>query len=242
MTAIRNILGFFLSLRTALWLLGIMLLLMFAGALIMPGRQEFQALHGTPLFSWLRTQPLSITWWMWGLIGLLAVLAANTLFCSVESVLKKRKVTQWLLIIAPQVIHIGFLFVLLAHLMSAQGARQSQAAVWEGSVVALPGSTMTLKVRDINIILDYYGYIRDWEVDVEYLAAGKALHQDRIMPNNPSVRQGFNVTVKDLRARPPQAVLLQINREPGAAWALAGGILFMIGITTLVVLRIRMER
>lgn len=242
MRILKYMSDFFLSLRTALWLLGVMLILMLAGAVVMPGSPEFQALHGTPLFSWLSTQSPYVTWWMWGLIGLLAVLAANTLVCSVESVLKKRKVTQWLLLISPQIIHLGFLFVLLAHLMSARGASQSQAAGWEGSVVALPGSALTLTVRNINISLDYYGSVRDWEVDVEYFTGGGSLYQDRIMPNSPSVREGYNITVKNLRAEPPQAVLLQINREPGAVWALTGGVLFMTGIITLVVLKVRMER
>jgi hypothetical protein len=51
----------------------------------------------------------------------------------------------------------------------------------------------------------------------------------------------LNVNVRDIKPY-PQAVLLQINREPGALWALSGGILFIIGTVTLVLLKIRMER
>jgi hypothetical protein len=53
---------------------------------------------------------------------------------------------------------------------------------------------------------------------------------------------GFNINVKDLRAHPREAILLQINREPGALWALTGGALFMVGIVTLILLRIKMEK
>jgi len=52
---------------------------------------------------------------------------------------------------------------------------------------------------------------------------------------------GFNINVKDLQAY-PEAVLLQVSREPGAAWALAGGILFMVGILALIALKMKMER
>jgi hypothetical protein len=66
--------------------------------------------------------------------------------------------------------------------------------------------------------------------------------EDIIRPNNPSAQKGFNINVKDLRPYPDEAVLLQINREPGALWALIGGILFMVGIIILIVLKIKIER
>lgn len=241
MTIIRHITDFFFSLRTTLWLLAISLVLLFAGAFIMPGNQAFQALHSMPLFDWILQQSAAATWWLWGLIGVLTVLTVNTLFCSVESIIKKRKVTQWLLLISPQVIHIGFLFMLLAHLLSAVGASQSMAAAGEGAGVPITDDTY-LKIKDINIRLDYYGYVADWQVEVEYLSGGRIIHEDTIRPNDPSIQMGFNINVKDLRPPPHEAVLLQINREPGAFWALIGGILFMVGIMTLILLKVRMEK
>ncbi len=242
MNLLKYILNFFLSLRTTLWLLGLSLLLMLAGAFIMPGNQEFQSLLSIPLLDWIYEKPLKITWWLWGLIGVLAVMAVNTLFCSVESIIKKRKVTQWLLLIAPQVIHTGFLFILLAHLLSGIGAYQMTAAAQEGSVIRISKDNTLLKVKDINIILDYYGYVSDYAVDIEYLSDGKVIEKDVIRPNDPSDKTGLNIIVKDLRAYPEEAVLLQIHNEPGAVWALIGGILFIAGVVTLILLRIRMER
>jgi hypothetical protein len=242
MAIIKHILDFFLSLRTTLWLLGMSLLLMFVGAFIMPGRQEFQALHSKALFDWIAEQPLEITWWLWGLIGVLAVMAVNTLFCSFESIINKRKVTHWLLLISPQIIHIGFLFILLAHLLSGLGAYQMTATGREGSVIRLSGSDTVMRVDNINITLDYYGYVSDYSVDIEYMSDGKVIEEDTIRPNDPSDKTGLNIIVKDLRPYPNEAVLFQIHSEPGAVWALAGGILFMLGIVTLILLKIRMER
>ncbi len=242
MNALRHITNLFFSIRTTLWLLGLMLLLLFAGAFVMPGKKEFQTLHSIPLFDWLQNQNLDITWWLWGLIGILSVMTVNTLFCSVESIVKKRKVTHWLLMISPQIIHIGFLFMLLAHLLSAVGASQSQAVAMEGTVVKLSDNVTSLRVKDINIRQDYHGYVTDWKVGVEYISEGRPFHEDIIKPNTPSVLRGFNINVKDLRAYPSEAILLQINREPGALWALIGGVLFMVGIITLIVLKIRMEK
>ena len=219
--------------------MGLMLVLFFAGAFIMPGSREFQGLHSMPLFEWIQGQPLKITWWLWGLIGVLGVMAVNTLFCSIESIVKKRKVTQWLLLISPQVIHAGSLFILLAHLLSGMGASQKLATAGEGSAINLSGTDTVMKVKDINIDLDYYGYITGWKVDVEYMSEGEVLRSDTISPNNPSVHTGFNINIKDLRAHPHKVVLLQINRDPGALCALAGGIMFIAGTVLLIGLKIR---
>jgi hypothetical protein len=239
---VKQVLNFFFSLRTTLWLLGFSLVMLFAGAFIMPVHEEFQTLHSTPLFEWIQNQPLKLTWWLWTLIGILAALTVNTLFCSIESIIKKRKVTQWLLLISPQIIHIGFLFILLAHLLSAIGGSQKMAVAQEGSLIRISGDNTVLKVRDINMSFDSYGYLTDWDVSVEYLSDGNVFQRDIIRPNDPSVRMGFNINVKDLRPFPVEAVLLQINREPGALWALIGGVLFTAGIVTLILLKVRMER
>ncbi|MEW6601834.1 MAG: hypothetical protein AB1499_12755 [Nitrospirota bacterium] len=242
MAIFKYIVNFFLSLRTSLWLLGVSLIMLLAGAFIMPASDEFQSLHSTPLFEWIFNQPLRITWWLWTLIGILAVLAVNTLFCSVESVFRKGKVTQWLLLISPQIIHAGFLFVLLAHLLSGIGASQKMAAAAEGYVISISEDNTVLRVKEINMDFDSYGYLTSWDVSVEYLSDGELLYSDVIRPNQPSTRMGFNINVKDLRPYPVEAVLLQINREPGALWALIGGILFTVGIVTLILLKIRMEK
>ena len=241
MNFLKHISHFFFSLRTTLWLLGLSLVLMLAGAFIMPGSQEFQKLHSMPLIDWMQVQPPELTWWLWGLIAVFAVMAVNTLFCSAESLVKKGKVTKWLLLIAPQIIHLGFLFILLAHLLSGLGSSQQTAVGQEGTLIKLPRDNTVMKIDNINIYLDYSGYVTDWDVSVEYMLDGKVFQKDIIRPNQPSVQRGFNINVKDMRAY-PEAVLLQINREPGAMWALAGGILFIAGIGILIVLKIRMER
>ena len=207
----------------------------------MPGNKAFQQLHSAPLFDWIQNQPVKEIWWLWGIIGVLAVIAVNTLFCSVESIIKKRKVTQWLLIIAPQIIHIGFLFMLLAHLLSGFGASQRNANVREGSRLSISSDTI-LKIDKIDIDIDYYGYVTDWKVDINYISGNKILQADRIMPNTPSVFKGFNVNIRNLKPYPQKIALLQINREPGAMWALAGGILFIIGIVILIAFKRKIDR
>lgn len=232
---------FLFSLKTTIWLLGLLLIMLLAGAFIMPGRQEFQMIHSIPLFEWMTQQSIKITWWLWCIIAILFMLSINTLLCSIESIIKKRRVTQWLLLISPQIIHLGFLFMLVAHLMSAIGGYQRLVPATEGMIIPL-AEGVNLEIKDIEITLDHYGYINDWGVRVEYQKTEAPAIGSVIGPNKPFVHAGFNINVRDLRPFPRRIILLQINSDPGVIWALTGGILFMIGVIILIALRIKMER
>lgn len=77
---------------------------------------------------------------------------------------------------------------------------------------------------------------------MEYVSGQDNILKDRIKPNSPSLKEGFNINVKDIQAFPERAVLLQVSREPGALWALIGGILFMTGIVALIILKAKIEK
>lgn len=234
----KKAIRFFLSMGTAIWLLSILVILLFAGAFIMPVRREFQSIHSAPLLKWIVEQPLSITWWLWGSMAILLFLSANTLFCSIESVITKRKFSQWALIISPQVIHTGFLLMIVAHLMSSLGGFKSFEVAMEGTLLNISDNEV-LRIKTINISADPDGYIQNWAVDVDYLADGKTAEKERLLPNKPLFHGGIGVYVKDLRAYPDRAILLEMSREPGAIWALVGGILFMTGTVTLLILKMK---
>lgn len=235
---LRKALDFFLSLRTAIWLLLALIVLFLFGALVMPVREEFQGINALPLFLWLGQSPAGATWWLLGSIAALSILTANTLICSVESVIRKRKSRQWLLIISPQVIHIGFLFMLLAHLLSATGSMKGSAAVREGGGIILPGGVV-LKVKTIAVLAGPGGFPMDWRAEVQYLSGDRKLKDDYIGPNRPSFYKGLGVYIKDVR---PGAALFEVSREPGAPWSLVGGALFMAGTLALFFLKIRKEK
>jgi hypothetical protein len=230
-------LDFFLSLRTAIWLLLALIVLFLFGALVMPVREEFQGINALPLFLWLRESPPGASWWLLGSIAALSLLTANTLLCSIESIIRKRRSSQWLLIISPQVIHIGFLFMLLAHLVSSTGSFKGRAAVQEGAGVMLPGEVV-LRVKAIEVLTGPGGFPTDWRAEVEYLSGDRRLREDYIGPNRPSFYRGLGVYIKDIR---PGAALIEVSREPGAPWSLAGGVLFMAGTLALFFLKIRKE-
>jgi len=235
-----KILTFFLSLRTAIWLLMALLCLLLYGSFVMPVREEFQTLQALPLFQWMSENSTGVTWWLWAAIAVVSLLAANTLLCSLESVLKKKSARQWMLVISPQVVHIGFLFILLAHLLSGYSSFRGTAVVYENQGLRLPNGNDVL-FRKINVDMDQRGYIKDWTSDVEYFRGGVSLGTDRIGPNSPSFEDGLGIYIKNVQFQPFPVAMVEVSREPGAVWALIGGLLFMAGMTALLLLKIKKE-
>jgi len=233
--------GFFISLRTTLWLLVLILLLFLSGAVLMPTEQQYQGLMFLPLFHWLKTMPPGITWWLWVCIIVLFILALNTLICSIDSLFRKRRAGGWILLIAPQIIHTGFLFVLLAHLLDASMGSKYMARVMEGSTIRLDHHR-SLRISHISPFIDNAGYLRGWRVGVEYLDDGEVIEKGLVEPNRPFLESGMNVIVKDVRMAPYRMALIQISSEPGALWALGGGVLMMAGIIILILFKIRVEK
>ena len=236
----RKALDFFLSLRTCLWLLLALLCLLLYGSFIMPLKEEFQTLHVMPLYTWMTENPLGVTWWLWASVGVLSLLTANTLFCSIESVSKKRGTKNLLLVLSPQVIHIGFLFILLAHLLSSYGSSRETGLVANGTVVPLAGGISVL-FEEIKAEADSSGYISDWSAGISYLRDGARFKNDVIRPNSPSFYGGLGIYIKTVRFQPYPVALIEVSRDPGALWALVGGILFLVGMSTLLLLKIRRE-
>ena len=241
MGMIRKIVRLLASLRTAIWLLLALLCILLYGSIIMPLREEFQGLHMAPLFQWLAESPAGVTWWLWAAIGVLSLLTANTLLCSVESIIKKSGTRNMLLVLSPQVIHIGFLFVLLGHLLSSYGSFKATAYVTQGTVLPLPNNESVV-FGEIHADAGPSGYITDWSADIRYLKGGGLSRMDVIGPNSPSFHGGFGIYIKTVEFRPFPVALVELSRDPGAIWALVGGIFFLIGMAALLLLKIRRER
>jgi cytochrome c biogenesis protein ResB len=237
LTKIRE---FFLSLRTTIGLLVALLCLLLYGSFVMPVKAEFQSLSALPLFQWMAENSPGITWWLWAIIGVILILTANTLLCSLEAVLKKKGVRHWVFLISPQIVHIGFLLILLAHLLSAYNGFRGTAVVYENAGIRLPNGTDVL-FRKISADVDPAGYVKDWSADIEYFQEGRLLMHDRIRPNSPSFEKGLGIYIKNVQVRPYPAAMIEVSREPGAAWALGGSMLFIAGMIMLLLFKIKRE-
>lgn len=222
------------SLNLGIWLIVGVLLLMAAGSFA-SGEGPVGSLNDMPLFVWLEAAPLASSWWLWGAIILLAVLALNTILCSIESLRSKAGRGKFWIIIAPQVMHLGFLFIMLAHLMSAWGGYKQVMQVQEHSVIGFPDGS-SVRVGPISASLGPRGMMTEFGAEMAYREGGKELTR-RVSPNNPLFHKGIGIYVKDVAMMPMPAALVEIHREPGAGLALGGALLFTLGNVVLVTVR-----
>ncbi len=231
----KKLLSLLTSIRTTNILLGLFILLLIAGAILMPEKPSFQRINQMSLFSWLKEAPLSDSWWLYEAIAILGLLVLNTIFCSIDSLLRKRQGRNLLLIISPQIIHLGFCFIMIAHLVSSAYSFHLFWVFTEKGYSRLPDGTM-LQLDRI-----------DYSTEKGYFTSMKAVFKIKgdvektvsIGPNKPALISGVGVYLKQISLNPVPMALVEISYEPGAMWALIGGVLFFVGTVLLVALRLR---
>jgi len=233
------LLDFFKSLRTAIWLLIVLLGLMLYGSFVMP-EEIYGALNSMPLFRWIKEASIFYSWWLVLSIVVLSVLTINTIICSFEAVIRRWDRKKLLLIISPQIMHIGFLLILVAHLYSSSGGMREMARAFEGSLFELSPNE-SFRVKEIKVFSGAEGFVSDLRMDIEYIKDGEVIKRDYIAPNKPSLHSGFGIYIKDAQEFPMRVALIEVSKEPGAIWALAGGVVFFIGNVLLLILKMKRE-
>lgn len=228
----RKLYQFLTSLDLAIWLIATVMLFLGVGSFV---SREGSAINDLPLLVWLTRVPPSETWWLWITVAMLALLAINTVLCSIESLRSKWQRGSFLIRIAPQVMHLGFLLIVLAHLISAYGSFKEGGSLPEGGSFTFPdGSRLELARIDLRMgamgmPLDFSGTLRHFMPSGETLAG--------FSPNHPYFYQGFGVYLKHVEPFPVKTAMVEIHREPGAAPALAGALLFTLANLVLIWLR-----
>lgn len=232
--------NFFLSLKTTVWTLSGLVCLFFVGSYMMPVHQDiFASMNDDLLFEWVEKvaiQNVWHTWWFFAALAVLVLLTVNTVVCSLQAIRGKWSRENALLRISPQIIHIGFLFILLAHLLGAGWGYKLAGLLPEGALGRLP-ENIGLHIQEIRVESDAKGYMKDWAVKVALYENNVLVKNGILGPNQPLFYKGTGIYVKTLNFERGPAALLLVAKDPGAMWALVGGILFILGSITLVVLK-----
>jgi ResB-like family len=231
---------FFLSLKTTVWTLLFLICFFFVGSYMMPFHRDiFSLMNDNILLAWVARSSVDTiwyTWWFFAAFAGLVLLSLNTVVCSIRAVREKWSRSNALLGVSPQVIHIGFLFILFAHLLGAAWGYRISGALSEGSYARLPDGN-ALYLRSVHADIDASGFPRDWSAEVTIIANRKEVAQGTLGPNQPLLYKGMGIYMKSFELTPrPYAVLL-VAKDPGAVWALVGGILFILGSITLLALK-----
>ena len=227
-----------ISLEAGLVLLALVCIAMAAGSFGLSG-DVAAALNSMPLFVWLREFSLATTWWLWLTIVLLALLALNTLCCSADTLFHRFSRNAILAWLPPQLIHAGFLLIVLAHLQSSLWGFKGSIEIAEGGGFQLPDG-IAVQVAQIGAIFSPMGGDMPLGYRVLLITAGTAGQGGvTITPNHPWFSNGYGVYIKHAEPGRPPVALLEVHREPGAAMALAGATLFTIGNLLLLYARSR---
>jgi len=240
---LRTALGYAASMRLGLWLMALLLVLFLAGALQMPALEGYESINSVALLKWMSETPLSATWWLWASAGLVALLALNTLACVVQAVVQsvadKSKGATLVSRLGTLLIHVSFLFMALAHMMSSLGSINASAVLREGAGAELPeGSYMF--IHSVKADITPEGYINDWAAEVEFFEpSGTSVGKGKASPNSPAFYKDYGLYLKMAR---PGIGVFEIHREPGAPLALVGAALFTLGSVALTALKVRREQ
>ncbi len=232
--------NFFFSLKTTVWTLFILVCLFFLGSYMMPAHREiFSSMNDVLLFRWaedVAVRSMGETWWFFAAVVGLALLTVNTIVCSLQAIKGRWSRNDFLLRLSPQVIHTGFLFILLAHLLGAGWGYKLSGMMPEGAYARLP-EDRGLYLRQVHVQTDTEGYMKNWAADVSVYENGEIVKSGTLGPNRPLFYKGAGIYLKSLSFEGGPAAFLLIAKDPGAVWALVGGGLFLIGSVTLLALK-----
>jgi hypothetical protein len=140
-------------------------------------------------------------------------------------------------LLAPQLIHVGFLLIVLAHLQSAYSGSMQQLEVTEGMVAQLPDGTR-FGIAGVTVAMSPMGMPTGFSSELVTNLVNPS-ERFTISPNHPWFSGGYGVYIKQAEAYPLKRALLEIHREPGAGLALAGAVVFTVGNLVLLYLRSR---
>lgn len=227
---------FFISIELCLGVLALACSVMAAGSFNLSGEYA-AAINSMPLFVWLREAPAKVAWWLWVTLILLALLVLNTILCSSETLLSRWGGGSTVSLLAPQLMHAGFLLIVLAHLLSAMGSSLHAVEVREMTLADLPDGRR-FGVASISVDTSPQGMPLGFSSEL-VPDLNRPAERVVISPNHPWFFNGFGVYIKQAEAYPVKRALLEIHREPGASMALAGALFFTVGNVLLVAVRSR---
>lgn len=232
----RTVWRFFSLIEVCVVLLLVLCLIMAAGSFLLKGDYA-AAINGMPLMEWLRIVPVSVSWWLWAVVVILFFLVVNTAVCSTGMIASRWGRGSAINVLAPQLIHAGFILIVLAHLLSATGSYFEQIRVFEGSVIQLP-TGQRMGIASLSSITTSQGMPIGFSADLRPDLQNVSL-RTTISPNHPWFASGYGVYLKHVDINPYRQGLLEIHREPGSGAALAGAILFTVGNALVVWFRSR---
>ena len=229
------------SLYTTAFALALTMVLAFAGSLTLPRHLAFfSGIDDTPIFQWLgAADKPGATWWIYALVVAVGLLAASTLVCSLDTLIRGLRARRKLLpLLSPQVVHLGVLCVLLGYLLSSALGTRTDLLFVKGEAMRVSDSGSIFLV-DVSARTDEAGYLADWRATLKWQGEGESSAPVVLRPARPLRMAGYGLFIRAITMggeRP--SALIRVTRDPGVYWALLGGVLLLFGSAGVLWLRL----
>jgi len=220
------------SIRLTLWLLVLLSVNLFVGSFYAKFMPVFGELNTRLFPAWLMTRSDGHSWWIFTLFGLLALLFANTLACTLERVAflwgrrQHHRRSIFLLLMAPSIMHFCFLFIIGGHALTEfTGSKQRLLAV-VGEQVSFDDRKVTLVDRQYEYWQEprLQGAMRQCTATLE-LKNGNDVEQRRIAILEPICWQGYTLHL-GMAGKPGTDTLpplqITVKKDPGLPLILLG--------------------
>jgi len=91
-------------------------------------------------------------------------------------------------------------------------------------------STASIALEDVRVQEDKNGYVVDWEAKVRWTGDGNQTDALSLRPVHPLYFGSYGVYTKSVNVdKDGSSALIRVSRDPGAPWALLGGLLLCVG-------------
>lgn len=227
----RTLLNIFLSLKTAFGFFLFFVAVMLYGSLSLPNNLAFfSGIDDAPLFRWLaEAKGYGTTWWIYAMILGFTLFAVNTLVCTGDVLLFRLGRRALIAKLSPQVMHIGVLFAMLGHLLTASLGVKMDIDLKQGEAKEVSGNA-AIALDGVRVQEDANGYVVDWEATVRWVEDGLPSEARSLRPVHPLYVGGYGLYSKSVNIdKNGSSALIRVSRDPGAPWALLGGVLLCIG-------------
>ena len=228
----RKLWDILISLNTVFALFALTIALCMLGSVMLPTHLEFfSGIDDSPLFQWLAEAGApGLTWWVYALIASVALLALSTVACTVDA-LAGKTARGLLHKLSPQVMHLGVLMVMLAHLLTAIFGMRADVQVAKGARADIaPGLQVFLS--EVSAEVNEAGTATRWLAELELYRDGILISQRRLVPAQPVFVDGLGLffgTINEGDDEKLPSATIRVTRDPGAMWALVGGLLVTLG-------------
>ncbi len=237
---IKKVIDIASSLTTGLVGIATLVLFMIVGSIAMGKTGGYDTINSMPLFRWIKETSARNSWWLILSLLSLVLITINAIFCSIKSLIAKTPTKSFLLKISPQIMHAGFLLILVAHLVSSYDSFHFMVDLSNHQGIQVDKKTVA-RFSDITLSTTDKGFPTGMSARVIIRRDGIETLNRKISPNHPAFHGELGFYLKNIRPYPYPGALIEISRDGGAPWALAGGTVFCIGNILWVVLKWRQE-